>query len=98
MLNTILWPLIWFLIRMVLNVSREFVTTAITAVDEAESTINENGELLSGPEKRDYVLNELEKTYDDMDWDGKARKVANVVLELAVNYIKGFLKSETTAE
>lgn len=91
MINALLWPIIWLLVRTVLDVSKDYVVVTIEAVSEAEKITHTDGSPLSGPEKKDYVFGKLQEKFSSTDWAGKSKKVANVIIELAVNYVKGYI-------
>lgn len=82
MVQAVIWPVIWLLVRKALNVSKAYVDAAIAAVKEAE-TLD-----LPGPQKRQHVFKKLQEVYSEDDWAEAGRRITNTILELAVSYVK----------
>ena len=88
MVQTLLWQLLLILLRIVLEVGKDFITAAIKAVTEAEDKKHDDGTPLTGPEKKAYVMGELIKAWSQEEWVTKGQRITNLVVEAVVNYIK----------
>jgi len=75
--------------RLVLGVGKDLIFTTISAVESAEILIHEDGTNFTGPEKKDYVLGKISKFLSEVNWTEPSKKIINLIIELAVNYVKG---------
>jgi hypothetical protein len=96
MVQTLLWQLLFFLLRIALGVTKDMVLATIKAVTEAEEKKHEDGTPLTGPEKRSYVLTELISAWSNEDWakivKEQTQSTVNLLVEAAVSYMKGLKK------
>jgi len=96
MLQSIMWQLIWVLIRVALSVSKDMVLATIKLVTEAEDKKHEDGTPLTGTEKRNFVLQGLISAWSNEDWNkvigSEGQSTINLLIEAAVSYAKSFKK------
>lgn len=88
MLKTLLWDLIFFALRTIWGISRDFIAKAFEEAQLAEQLTDQNGKHLTGSEKYHYVFESLVIYAEDYSWGAHQTSVINTVIELVVSYMK----------
>ena len=92
MLKALLWDLLFFALRMIWNISKDFIAKALEEVKAAEGLQTSDGAKLTGSEKYHYVFESLLAYAEDYDWGEHETSLINTVIELSVSYLKSMKK------
>jgi hypothetical protein len=90
---TILWTLLWPIVRAVLGISKDMVSAALELVAAAQDLKHDDGTALDGTEKFEWVVDQMVAKFatgEQLQDIGKS--TFNTLVELAL----AFLKSQTT--
>lgn len=91
-MNSVLWQLIFFLLRLVFSISKDFIEKAFALVASAEGLKHEDGTPFSGKEKYQWVFDKLVVYAESYDWSSSKTNIINTVIELTVGYMNSFKK------
>lgn len=94
MCKAIMWALLWFAVKWVLQVSAAVIEDTIAAVKKAENLTDENGDPVSGEEKKKFVMSAMWESFLEASDEINFIMDMNIIIELAVKYVKTYLEGQ----
>lgn len=88
MLKLLMWDLIFFALRIVWSISKDFVQRALREVVSVNNLRKPDGSSYTGREKYEIVFDELSQYADNYEWGTYKTSIINTVIELTVSYLK----------
>lgn len=90
MLKEVLWKLLFLVLRVIFDVSKDFMEKALDLVLLASQLKHPDGKSYTGSEKYRWVYDQLTTYAEEYDWGSRKTNTINVIIEICVGYIKSF--------